>query len=459
MNLIRSLFMKSRDVYSSFVESWNTMPIWTSRDYRTNLNKRYTLNELIYACVTLNSMTSSQVQMRVKDRKTGMYNEEHPLRKLIQNPNPFMSEADLWETVIMLQLLAGRAVLEKERNNAGEVIGLWPLRPDWLSVVPSKKDIIAGFLFGPPGHEKDFIPYRDTIDMPLRNPGSPIVPFFTLAPVTVAARVVDVDSQVTDYIKLFFERGGIPPGILKTRQKLIESQVEVLRRRWRERYGGYQNWTEPAILDSDAEYQRLGSTFEEMGFIILDRRNESRICMILQIPPIVVGAYAGLELGSYDNYLTARKAWWEDANVPRFERMLNRVQIEMSYEYSDNPMVMWDYSKVEALRENREVVWRLAADAFRTGGITKNMYLQEIGYSPIGPQGDIFLHPLAYIEVPLKSSRKKELIESKVDLRARDKHETEMQSAIQGEFDSMFENLKKEIEEHGVEAILGESSS
>jgi HK97 family phage portal protein len=472
-NIIKKAMNRARDVFATYIPDWMANVTWSQRGYRTNVRLRYTFNELIFACVTLNASTAANVQLRVKGRRTNTFEDDHPMRLLLENPNPYMSEADLWETVIMHQQLAGRCVLEKERNRRGEVIGLWPLRPDWLEVVPSVTTLIAGFTYGPPGTKKVFIPYDDTVDIPLRHPDNPIVPFETLAPVTVAARVVDVDSQVTEFLKLFFERGGVPPGILKTRQKLIESDVDLLRKRWRERYGGYTKWTEPAILDSDAEYQRIGATFEEMGFIVLDRRNESRICMIMKVPPIVVGAYAGLELGSYDNYLTARKAWWEDSNIPRFEQIGRRVQLELGHEF-DNPIVEWDYSRVQALQDNKEISWKLAAEVFRTGAITKNMYLEMLNMPQLGPAGDVFLHSLAYVVEPYKkpaqrgASSEAEIFSVakvdtpelpsgvKIDEDLREKRENELEQAAQDGLDEMFKRLQKELEENGAQAILAE---
>ena len=71
-------------------------------------------------------------------------------------------------------------------------------------------------------------------------------------------------------------------------QHLSEAQVELIRKRWRERYGGSENWLEPAVLDADAKYEKTGLSFEEMGFETLDDRNEARICMVFNVPPIIV---------------------------------------------------------------------------------------------------------------------------------------------------------------------------
>lgn len=391
-----------KQVSATMIPQWWTTPSYNPTNFRANYEHRYRRNELIYACIEKTVKSVSQIDMKVKNARTNVWQTQHPLELLFNRPNLFMSEYDLWETVLTLQLLAGRAVLEKERNNAGQVIGLWPLRPDWLTPVASPTTMITGFNYGEPGSEKKaFIPYKDVIDLPLSDPISPILPFQPIAPASIAARVSDTDSQITDFVKLFFEKGGVPPGLLKTKQKLLESQVTILRRRWRERYGGIQNWLEPAVLDSDAEYQRIAMTFEEMGFEFLDRRNEARICMIFDIPPIIVGAFVGVEHSTYDNYLTARKAWWQDSLLPRFIQIRERLRIHLVPEFGNDIDIEWDLSGVHALQDDIDLKYRRAKDALTGGGITVNEYRLEIGKSPV-PAGNIFLRPLNYLEVPLK---------------------------------------------------------
>ena len=452
---------------------WNTQPTYAGQGFTTNAKSRFGKNELIFACVDRTGNAATQIRLQVRSKSDGKVLDTHALAQVIRRPNPFMSQTDLWEAVIKLQLLAGRCVLEKERDNAGRVIGLWPLRPDWLTIIPSKTRYIAGFEYGPSGGNKVFIPYQDTVDLPVWDPTSPLIAMTPQAPATTAARITDTDTQATDYVKLVFEKGGVPPGLLKTRQKLLESQVQVLRRRWRERYGGYTNWLEPAVLDSDAEYQKIGMTFTEMGFEYLDRRNESRICAVFDIPPIVAGAFVGLEKSNYDNYLTARKAWWQDSLLPRFGYLLDRLTLELLPEFGGDIYLEWDLQGVHALREERDLEWRLAADAFRTGAVTVNEYRGLIGMPAIGAPGEVFLRSLANYEAPVKAgeilnpnaeNQQQEaakvltLPEGKAvrppDEKERHKFEKQLSAALKEALQIQLTDLVEEIERDGIQAVL-----
>lgn len=383
------------------LETWkDDRPSFSPTSFPSLVYQGYRKNELIFACLSKKSGTASQVNLKGMKTPEREAPWDHPFHKLIRRPNRFMNEFDLWASVMIYQALAGRAIYEKERNNFGEVIALWPLRPDRVSVIPSRINFISHYEYNVPGLPPQRIRVDDVVDFKLFDP---LDQYHGYPPVAVAGRVGDVDNSATDFIKLFFDKGGVPPGILKTVQRLHDTDVFDIRRRWRERYGGVQNWDAPAVLDKDAEYQNIGHSFEQMGFEVLDARNESRICAILRVPPMIVGAKVGLDRSTFTNYKEARLAWWEDDLVPEYSNLGDAIQNQLvEPDFPDLLIAQWDYSGVPALREERLSLWQRANEGLRQGGITVNEYRQEIGLKRI-PTGDIFLRPLNVVAVPISS--------------------------------------------------------
>lgn len=360
-------------------------------------------NELIYACISKTAATASFVRLSVRRARDGEELPEHPLRKLIQRPNPFMDEFDLWNAVVVYQKLAGGAYFEKERDRSGRVIRLWPLRPDWIRPIKSGRSFLAGYEYEVPGQAPIALRVEDVIDFKLFDP---LNLYRGYPPAAVAGRVGDVDNATTDYLKLFMEKGGQPPGLLKTKQKLIDADVADIRRRWGERYGGYRHWTEPAVLDSDAEFQKIGLDFKEMGFDVLDARSEARICMVLQVPPILVGAKIGLDRATYSNYGEARLAWWEDTLIPQYRNFENVITNDLAPDFgADGITVGFDFDDVPALKESEDAKWTRAGAALTGGYITVNEARLMIGLEDIGEPGDVFLRPSGHAETDLDGER------------------------------------------------------
>ena len=364
-------------------------PTYPSRGFEPNVREGYGRNELIYACIAYKANSASQARMVVRRESNGEELEQHPLQQLIDRPNPFMTQFDLVSLTTIFLDCAGRACWEKVRSASGAVVQLWPLRPDWLHPIRDAKRFMVAYEYAVPGMNPVRIDARDVLEVKLWNP---LDLYGALAPVTVASRVAAVDNSATDFIKLTFEHGGVPMGVLSSKQNLTETQVESIRTRWRQRYGGFRNWADPAVLDADATYQRAGLTFRELGFDILDARSEARICAVLDVPPILVGAKIGLDRATYSNYAEARAAFWQDGQIPRLRRIADEFTTDLAYEFGVGIEVDWDLSEVPALQEDAGVVWERAGQAYQWGGITLNEYRKIMGLDAV-PDGDEFRAP------------------------------------------------------------------
>jgi HK97 family phage portal protein len=270
-----------------------------------------------------------------------------------------------------------------------------------------------------------------------------------MSPVSVAARVGDVDNSTTDYLKLFFEHGGMPLGIITSKQRLISTQVDALRAAWKKRYGGFANWMEPAILDSEASYQKIGLDFREMGFEILDARNEARICMTLDIPPIMVGAKVGLDAGTYSNYAQARTSWWQDSLLPLYKHILDEISSDLLPDFGQDIYCEWDFSSVPALQEDVNGRWNRATNAFRAGAITRNEFYEEVGLAMRGPEADIYVQSPMLTEIPAPQMPVKILdIPTELKLlppKERAKQEKVLQRAMEGYFSDQLDRVTREL--------------
>jgi HK97 family phage portal protein len=369
-------------------------PIYSPVSFESMVVHGYRRNELIFACISKTANTASQISLKFYDNE-GDEIENHPAKTLIQRPNPFMSEFDFWSSVIIYQKLAGCAYYEKVRSRAGKVVQLWPLRPDWVAPVPNRQRVIGSYRYGP--SEQDSVPLR-TEDVLAFTLWDPMGLFSSWPPVAVAARSGDVDNNVTDYLKMFMERGGTPPGLIKTVQRLKDTEIERIRQQWGKRYGGVEHWLEPAVLDADASYQQIGQSVKDMGFDMLDERDEVRICMVLDVPPIIVGSRIGLMRSTYANYSEARSAWWEDSLLPMYANFEDTIINSLMPEFAIPGTPAWDVSRITALQEDQNSRWSRATTAATAGLITINEFRVEVGLQEEEGQ-DIYLRPASVVAV------------------------------------------------------------
>lgn len=355
-------------------------PHYSSNNYENFVTNGWRKNELIFSCINKTAMTAAQVGMKVH-KSDGELAPDHPLQKILQRPNPFMSEFQFWYAVITFLKLAGVAYFERVPSAAGSTAELWPMRPDWTEPVTSPTEYISGYTYKVPGRPPLYMPRDRVLRFSLFDP---LNMFLTgWPPVQVAARVGDVDNAATDYLKMFWEKGGMPAGILTSKQALKDTDVEEIRKRWRERYGGYEKWLEPAVLDRDASFTRIGLTAEELGFGFIDERDETRICSVLDVPPIMVGARVGLDRATYSNYEQARKSWWEDSLKPQYELFDDVINDTLAKEFADGSYAAWDYGAVPAFQDDIDKKWTRLGTAVRDGNITINEFRRGVGLEEI----------------------------------------------------------------------------
>lgn len=389
---IKQIFGFGTSQFARTVGTWTGIyPTYPDYNFGAMAKLGYSMNSLIYACIEKTASTTAQVKMELVDRSNGEVLPDHPLATLLDRPNSLMTEYDFWTSVIIYLKLSGTAYYRKVRDDAGNVVSLWPLRPDWVAAKISENGSIY-FEVSPWGLEPEKVPVDDMLRFRYFNPRNPLLGH---SPAEVASRVLGVDNSATDYVKHFFEKGGSPPGLLTTVQKLTDSQAENIRQRWVDRYGGSMNWHYPAVLDKDAKYQQLGSTIQEMGFHWLDARNEARICSIMGVPPIIIGAKVGLDKATYSNYEQARASWWQDTLMSMYRLLADTMneQLVRDFDPARRFKFQWDFSRVPALMEDDDKTWSRATAAFEAGAITRNEFYELVGMGTIGPLGDTYLTP------------------------------------------------------------------
>lgn len=452
LSLASTVLFRGTKALAHLVPSWqDEKPVYSNINFESMVRHGWRKNELIFACVDRTANTAAQVKLKVKDTK-GNELPDHPLRRLLRNPNPYMSEFDFWASVHIFQKLAGRAVYEKERSRAGQVVRLWPLRPDWLAVIPSNTAVIKGYEYAPPGMSPVQLAPEDVLDFKLFDPLSM---YNGWPPAAVASRVGDVDNSATDYLKIFFDKGGMPPVYLKTSKVVGDPLKQAIREGWAQLYGGSRHWAEPAVLDADFEVHKTGLSFDEMKIDVLDARNEVRVCMVMAVPPLIVGAKAGLDRSTYSNAEQMRTVWWEDILIPAYINLNDTIYRSLALEFGVE--TEWDFSQTPAMVLTRQKAFDTARNALSGGGVTLNEYREMINLPTLGAAGEVFLRTLAQTEVPAPARGSKAIeLHSHTppehkgamppDLQERTKAEKDLKKAVQATLKTTLANVKTELE-------------
>jgi len=365
-------------------------PQYTSPSPYSLAQQGFRTNTLIYACIQRRLRAVSSAPMWVYDITNGLKTKvsDIPEARLIAHPNERVNQQLFWQITSMYMDIAGVALWEIERNNVGEPIALWPMRPDWCSFMRDEERPIGKVRYQPYG-----LPYQDvSIDNILTfQQFDPIHPLLTgYSPTMSVLRDIAVDNGMTDFLYDFIRNGAKFSGLLSTDQDIDDVEAERIRRRWRTQHGGSENWSDIAVLGHGSKYQNISMDFEQMAFPELDGRIEARICMAFEISPILLGTKVGLRAATLSNYSQARKAWYEEWVTPQWEYLASQYHDQMfrkvfnkRIEYNDNILCEFMTRNVAALQENRDLEFRRAISAARANVFTRDQALNEMRLAPV----------------------------------------------------------------------------
>lgn len=369
---------------------------WQMGDFRAYVAEGFNLNAIIYSAIMYKVRAGSQVRMRAyigDPENPEALGVKHPLSKLALRPNPMQSFQEFHGLITTYLNISGNAYifLDREGKFGGIPKAMYNLRPDRVFIIP-EKSTIKGYLYRPdymPAGEGIPILPEDLIHVKFPNPSDKFEGLgYGMSPITPMAQSGDIDNQVTKFLKVFFDRGALPAGLLKYNTPLEDDDVKRIKSKWREVYGGVNNWGDVGVLDSVAEYQKIGYSFDEMGFQNIDDRNESRLLGPFGVPPILIGSRFGLEHATYENYKEARRAFWED--TMNYELTLEQEDFRYYLkDESEEAFIGFDTSKVYALQTDVPEMVNAADKLFRMG-VPANRALYTVGLKVESvPAGDV----------------------------------------------------------------------
>jgi HK97 family phage portal protein len=358
-------------------------------------------NELVGACITEKASSLPQSTLRVYPDSHGQGEalEDHPLRRLLADPNPVTTEFELHEIQMVYKDLAGACWTLIERARDGITPArIWPLRPDKLRVLPSPSSLEPWryrWLYVPDLTKPDLVVPVDPQDMVRVRYPNPLDDYFGWPPLRPAARAISLDNATTDYVDTLLRNAAVP-GVVVTSQSIVDNEIaERLGVKWRMKFGGSRRG-EPAFLQAGMDVKVLGLNLEQLQFGDLTATSEARICMSLGVPPILIGARVGLDRSTFANYGEARVSFWEETMMPDQGRFLAGYTQKLLPGFLGvgrrRVWLRWDNSGVLALRESEGVRWERATTALRAGGITINDFRRTVGLPPVNG-GDVFLTP------------------------------------------------------------------
>ena len=257
----------------------------------------------VYSCVRILSEAVAGLPLHLYRYTEGGSKEkalDHPLYRLLHDePNPEMTSFNFRETMMGHLLLYGNAYAQIIRNARGEVVGLYPLMPNKMTVDRDG----AGHLYylytrGPDDSPVDtengqvYLPPEQVLHIP----GLGYDGIVGYSPLAMAKNAVGLAIATEEYGAKFFANGAAPGGVLEHPGTIKDPQR--VKDSWNAAYQGSGNAHRIAVLEEGMKYQPIGISPEQAQFLETRKFQINEIARIYRVPPHMVG---DLEKSSFSN--------------------------------------------------------------------------------------------------------------------------------------------------------------
>ena len=348
----------------------------------------------VYSCVRILSETLAGLPLHVYRYNDSGGKEKylkHPLYKLLhEEPNPEMTSFAFRETLMSHLLLWGNAYAQIIRNARGEVIALYPLMPNKMTVDRDSNGRLF-YLYqrsseDVPSLGKDNQVYLAPADV-LHIPGLGFDGLVGYSPIAMAKNAVGLAIATEEYGAKFFANGAAPggvlehPGTIKDPQKVKDS--------WNAAYQGSQNAHRVAVLEEGMKYQPIGIAPEQAQFLETRKFQINEIARIFRVPPHML---ADLEKSSFSNIEQQSLEFVKytlDPWVVRWEQSMCRALLSDS----EKPTVFIKFNVDGLLRGDYESRMSGYATARQNGWMSANdiRELENLDRIPAELGGDLYL--------------------------------------------------------------------
>ena len=256
----------------------------------------------VYSCVRILAEAVAGLPLHLYRYKEDGGKEkaiDHPLYLLLHDePNPEMSSFVFRETLMTHLLLWGNAYAQIIRNGKGEVIALYPLMPDRMTV---DRDRDGKLYYEYTVSTDDAPTVKGTVvrlkpsDV-LHIPGLGFDGLVGYSPIAMAKNAIGMAIACEEYGAKFFANGAAPGGVLEHPGTIKDPQR--VRESWQSTFGGSGNSNKIAVLEEGMKYTPIGISPEQAQFLETRKFQINEIARIFRVPPHMVG---DLEKSSFSN--------------------------------------------------------------------------------------------------------------------------------------------------------------
>jgi len=386
--------------------------------YENYAEEGYRQNAIVYRCVNEISQGSASVEFKVFDKEVEL--EEHPLKALLQKPNPVMAGVEFFQCMYSYLMISGNAYVLKISAGNQPPTELYLLRPDRIRITGKDNALPDAYEYIVSGvvKEKYAVDMESGLsDVKHLKIFNPLDDYYGLSPLYSASLDVDQHNLSAKHNVNLLQNGARPSGavVFKPRDEsgmnvqLSESQRQQVINDLDMRFSGSQNAGRAMLLEGDFDWKEMGLSPKDMDFLQLKNMSTRDIALCFGVPSQLVGIP---DANTYSNMAEARLALYEETIIPLLKRTESDLNEWLAPMFGERLRIQYDIDGIPAMQERRKRIYENVIRAVDSGVISRNEARERLDLEPIEGGDDVYINASLF---PLGSAKDSPLDEEPQD--------------------------------------------
>ena len=367
---------------------WLTEFIGGATDTGIDVNEWTALNNsVVFACVRILSETLATVPCHLYERKERGKERaySHALYRVLHDQaNPEMSAFTMFETMQGHLGTWGNAYAEQQRNRAGDVVAIWPLRPDLTYADRVRNKLVYRTVIG----GKGYVLPQDKV---LHIGGLGFDGIVGYSPISMARQTIGLSAGAEKYGAKFFGNNARPGGFLKHPGKLSPEAQKRLVASWEDRHSGLDNVNRLAVLEEGMEFQTVGVPPQDAQMLQTRKFQVAEIARWYRMP---LHKIQEMESATFSNIEQQSIEFVVDTMLPWIRRWESAIRTQLLTP-AERERYYAEFLMEGLLRGDTAARYQAYSVARQWGWMSANDVREAENMNPLpDEEGDIYLVPM-----------------------------------------------------------------
>lgn len=296
----------------------------------------------------------------------------HPVSRLIRQPNQNQTWPDLVEWMLASVLLTGNAVLVLEYDGAGRISGLTPIPWQCVQVDRLATGRLRYTVIGWQGITKV---YLDNEVFHLRDRSDDGL--IGRSRLSRAQAVIGGAFALQEYSLNMWANQATPSGVMTFEGKPSNEQIQAIKDQAKKKYSGTDNARSIMVLPNGAKWQSIAISPEDAEALESRKFSVQELCRVYGVPPPLVQDYSN---NTFTNAVQA-SVWFAQNTLMPWVRKIEAEFVRSVFGRGSQFEMKLDLTSL--MRGDYAARWTSYATAIQNKILSVNEIREMEGFNPI----------------------------------------------------------------------------